>query len=226
MIKFYPDGYPFIIGSLLVTCIIIVFLFSFVRSSTYSVAFYIVLVASCLMIVMTLFMAYFFRDPERNTPQGEGLFVSPADGKVILIKDVYEKDYLKSDAKEVSIFMSPLNVHVNRAPYDGVVRLVKHSPGTYKAAYRDDASLNNENIVMLLDTQAGTILVRQVAGFVARRAVCKVKAGDTLKRGERYGMIKFGSRLDVYMPINTEIKVTLGERVTAGETIIGSLGKE
>jgi len=226
VIKFYPDGYPFIIGSLLITCIVIVFLFSFVRSSTYSVAFYILMVASCLMIVMTLFMAYFFRDPERNIPQGEGLFVSPADGKVILIKDVYEKDYLKSDAKEVSIFMSPLNVHVNRAPYDGVVSLVKHSPGTYKAAYRDDASMNNENIVMVLDSQAGRILVRQVAGFVARRAVCKVKAGDSLKRGERYGMIKFGSRLDIYMPTNTEIQVTLGEIVRAGETVIGSIGKE
>ncbi len=226
MIKFYPDGYPFIIGSLLITSIVIVLLFSFVRSSTYTIAFYIVLVASCLMIVMTLFMAYFFRDPERVIPQGEGLFVSPADGKVILIKDVYEKDYLKSDAKEISIFMSPLNVHVNRAPYDGVVSLVKHSPGTYKAAYRDDASMNNENIVMVLDSQAGRILVRQVAGFVARRAVCKVKAGDSLERGERYGMIKFGSRLDVYMPIHTEIKVTLGEMVKAGETVIGALGKE
>jgi phosphatidylserine decarboxylase len=178
------------------------------------------------MVVMTIFMAYFFRDPERIIPQGEGLFVSPADGKVILIKDVHEKEYLKTDAKEVSIFMSPLNVHVNRAPYDGVVSLVNHSPGTYKAAYREDASMNNENIAMVIDTHAGRILVRQVAGFVARRAVCKVKTGDSLKRGERYGMIKFGSRLDVYMPINTEIKVTLGEMVKAGETIIGELGKE
>lgn len=226
MIKFYPDGYPFIIGSLLIACVVIVLLFSFVRSSTYNITFYILLVASCLMVVMTLFMGYFFRDPERVIPQGEGLFVSPADGKVILIKDVYEKDHLKSDAKEISIFMSPLNVHVNRAPYDGVVSLVKHSPGTYKAAYRDDASMNNENIVMVLDSQAGRILVRQVAGFVARRAVCKVKPGDSLKRGERYGMIKFGSRLDVYMPTNTEVKVTLGEMVKAGETIIGSIGKE
>jgi len=223
VIKFYPDGYPFIIGSLLITCIVIALLFSFVRSSTYNIAFYSLLCTSCLMIGMTIFMAYFFRDPERIIPQGEGLFVSPADGKIILIKDVYEKDYLKSDAKEISIFMSPLNVHVNRAPYDGVVSMVKHSPGTYKAAYRDDASMNNENIVMVLDSQAGRILVRQVAGFVARRAVCKVKAGDSLRRGERYGMIKFGSRLDVYMPADTEIKVTLGEMVKAGETVIGKI---
>jgi phosphatidylserine decarboxylase len=223
VIKFYPDGYPFIIVSLLITGIVSVFLFSFIRSSTYNITFYVILFASCFMIVMTVFIAYFFRDPERNIPQGKGLFVSPADGKVILIKDVHENDYLKSDTKEISIFMSPLNVHVNRAPCDGVVSMVKYSPGKYMAAYRDDAPIKNENIVMVLDCQEYRVLVRQVAGFVARRAVCKAKAGDSLKRGERYGMIKFGSRLDVYMPTNTEIKVALGEKVKAGETVIGKI---
>jgi phosphatidylserine decarboxylase len=226
VIKFYPDGYPFIIGSLFITCILGVLLFLFIRSSTYTLSFYIIAFASCLMLIMTVFIAYFFRDPERNIPQEKGFFVSPADGKVIRIKDVYENDYLKSDTKEVSIFMSPLNVHVNRAPCDGVVSMVKYSPGKYMAAYRDDASIKNENIVMVLDCQESRILVRQVAGFVARRAVCKVKAGDSLKRGERYGMIKFGSRLDVYMPMNTKIKVSLGEKVKAGETAIGKIGKE
>jgi len=169
---------------------------------------------------MTLFMVFFFRDPERIIPQGEGIFVSPADGKVILIKDVFEEEFLKSDAKEISIFMSPLNVHVNRAPCDGKVRAVKYSPGQYMAAYRDDAPLKNENIVMVLDGDDGQILVRQVAGFVARRAVCRVKAGDILKRGERYGMIKFSSRLDVYLPKNARIKVKIGDRVKAGESVI------
>lgn len=223
MIRFYPDGYPFIIGSLLIACIVSAFLYPFIRSSTYNSTFYILLCASIFMIVVTVFIAFFFRDPERNTPQGKGLFVSPADGKVILIKDIYENDYLKSDTKEISIFMSPLNVHVNRAPCDGVVSMVKYSPGKYMAAYRDDASIKNENIVMVLDCQERSILVRQVAGFVARRAVCKVRAGDRLKRGERYGMIKFGSRLDVYVPVDTEIKVALGEKVRAGETVIGTI---
>ena len=175
------------------------------------------------MVAVTVFVAYFFRDPERRTPEGEGLFVSPADGKVILIKDVFENDYLKSDTKEISIFMSPLNVHVNRAPCSGVVRSVKYSPGKYMAAYKDDAPIENENIVMVLACQENSILVRQVAGFVARRTVCRVKPGDTLRRGERYGMIKFGSRLDVYMPTNTEIKVAQGEKVRAGETVIGKI---
>ena len=226
MIKFYPDGYPYIIGSLLITCVVSIFLFSFIRSATYNTTYYILLFALCFMIIVTVFIAYFFRDPDRIIPEGEGLFVSPADGKVILIKDVFENDYLKSDTKEISIFMSPLNVHVNRSPCSGVVRSVKYSPGKYMAAYRDDAPIKNENIVMVLDCEESSILVRQVAGFVARRTVCKVRPGGSLRRGERYGMIKLGSRLDVYMPANTEIKVALGEKVRAGETVIGLLRKE
>ena len=175
------------------------------------------------MVVVTVFVAYFFRDPERRIPEDEGIFVSPADGTVIVIRDVFENEYLKSDTKEISIFMSPLNVHVNRAPCGGVVDTVKYSPGKHMAAYRDDAPIKNENIVMVLDCQETSILVRQVAGYVARRTVCKVKPGDTLRRGERYGMIKFGSRLDVYMPTNTEITVALGEKVRAGETVIGKI---
>lgn len=166
-------------------------------------------------------MAFFFRDPERKIPEGEGLFVSPADGKVILIKDIYEKDYLKSDTKEISIFMSPLNVHVNRAPCDGNVSIIKYSPGRFKAAYKDEASIKNENIVMVLDGKEGRVLVRQVAGFLARRAVCKAKVGDVLRRGERYGIIKFGSRLDVYLPKDVKVAVNLGEKVKAEKQLLG-----
>ena len=171
--------------------------------------------------VITVFMFYFFRDPEREIPEGEGLFVSPADGKIILIKDVFEKEHLKADVKEISIFMSPFNVHVNRTPCDGKIKNIQHNKGKFMAAYKDEASFKNENIEMTLKTKYGDILVRQVAGYVARRAVCRANAGDSLKRGERYGIIKFSSRLDVYLPKNTEIKVKLGDRVRAGETVIG-----
>lgn len=171
--------------------------------------------------VITVFMVYFFRDPEREIPEGEGLFVSPADGKIILIKDVFEKEHLKADVKEISIFMSPFNVHVNRTPCDGKIKNIQHNKGKFMAAYKDEASFKNENIEMTLKTKYGDILVRQVAGYVARRAVCRANAGDSLKRGERYGIIKFSSRLDVYLPKNTEIKVKLGDRVKAGETVIG-----
>jgi len=223
VIKFYPDGYPFIFGSLLTTVIVSVFLIWNWKSVSYNYTFYLLLGASCSLFVLTIFMAFFFRDPERKIPEGKGIFVSPADGKVILIKDVYEKDYLKSDAKEISIFMSPLNVHVNRAPCDGNVSVVRYSPGKFMAAYKASASIKNENIVMVLDGKEGRVLVRQVAGFIARRAVSKAKVGDLLRRGERYGIIKFGSRLDVYLPQNAKIKVKLGDKVKAGETIIGEI---
>jgi len=171
--------------------------------------------------VITVFMFYFFRDPEREIPEGEGFFVSPADGRIILIKDVFEKEHLKADVKEISIFMSPFNVHVNRVPCDGKIKNIQHNKGKFIAAYKDHASLKNENIELTLDTKYGDILVRQVAGYIARRAVCRANAGDTLKRGERYGIIKFSSRLDVYLPKNTELKVKLGDKVKAGETVIG-----
>jgi phosphatidylserine decarboxylase len=175
-----------------------------------------------LPFVLTLFMLYFFRDPERRIPQEENIFVSPADGRVILIQNVREDQYLKSDAAQISIFMSPLNVHVNRAPCDGAVESVVHTPGRFLSAFKHEASLQNENIAMVMDTRHGKILVRQVAGFLARRAVCRVKPGDALKTGDRYGIIKFSSRLDIFLPATAKIKVKLGDKVKAGETILGS----
>jgi phosphatidylserine decarboxylase len=221
VIKFASEGYPFIFVSLLVSVIAAVFLLWSSKSGSVGV-YYVSLIAACFFIGLTLFMAFFFRDPSRKIPSGEGLFVSPADGKVILVRDVYEKDYLKSDTKEISIFMSPLDVHINRAPCEGKVSLVKHTPGKFLAAYREESSIKNENIVMVLDCGSGRVLVRQVAGFLARRAVCRVGVGDMLGRGERYGMIKFGSRLDVYLPKDAGVTVKLGDRVKAGETVIGN----
>ncbi len=208
--KLAPEGYPFIAGSLTITVITGVLAKIWI---------------ALIPLLLTVFMIYFFRDPERQIPEGEGLFVSPADGKIILIKDIFEKDYLKTDTKQMSIFMSPFNVHVNRAPCDGKIKSVQHNKGKFMAAYKGDASFRNENIEMTLETKYGDILVRQVAGYVARRAVCRANAGDSLRRGERYGIIKFSSRLDVYLPKDTQIKVKLGDKVKAGETIIGSLDR-
>jgi len=208
MFKLAPEGYPFIgfFGIIAVIAYITGGLLTFL-----------------LPFALTLFMAYFFRDPERVTPEGDNIFVSPADGKVILVKDAWEDQYLKSDAIKVSIFMSPLNVHVNRAPHDGVVESVIRTPGKFLSAFKHEASLQNENIAMLLNTKYGKVLVRQVAGSIARRAVCRVEPGDALKKGERYGIIKFSSRLDVYLPKNTEIKIKLGDKVRAGQTVIGEI---
>lgn len=207
MIKFAPEGYPFIFGFLGLTIFIAFFTLS----------------GALIPLALTLFMLYFFRDPERRVPGGDGIFVSPADGKVILIEKVNEGQFLKNDAIEISIFMSPLDVHVNRAPYDGVVESVVHTPGKFFSAFKHEASLQNENIAMLLNTVRGKILVRQVAGFLARRAVCRVKQGNVLKKGERYGIIKFSSRLDIFLPKDALIKVKLGDKVKAGETAIGEM---
>lgn len=207
MFKLAPEGYPFIAGSLLLTVIV------FIVSP----------VGAIIPLILTFFMVYFFRDPERNIPQGKDLFVSPADGEVILIRDFFESKYLNTDSKQISIFMSPLNVHVNRAPCDGKVKKVVYNRGRFVAAYREDASVQNENIEMVCDTAYGDILVRQVAGLVARRAVCRKKADDILNRGERYGIIKFSSRLDVYLPLNVAVRVQLKDKVKAGESVLAEI---
>ncbi|HET6514860.1 MAG TPA: phosphatidylserine decarboxylase family protein [Thermodesulfovibrionales bacterium] len=207
MLKFAPEGYPFILGFLVITVLVALF----------------APWAAVLPLLLTFFMAYFFRDPERAIPEKENALVSPADGKVILIQQVREDQFLRGEAVEISIFMSPLNVHVNRAPCDGVVESVVHTSGRFLSAFKHEASLQNENIAMVLRTAYGGILVRQVAGFLARRAVCRVREGAPLRRGERYGIIKFSSRLDVYVPKETRIMVTLGDRVKAGETILGEI---
>jgi len=208
MMKFAPEGYPFILFFGLVT----------IAAAFFGGASY-----AFLPFILTLFMLYFFRDPERIIPADKNVFVSPADGKVIAIRDVHESKYIDADVKEVSIFMSPMNVHVNRAPCDGKVKTVRHNKGRFCAAYKDEASISNENIEMVLETKYGDVLVRQVAGFVARRAVCRKKEGEMLRRGERYGVIKFSSRLDMYIPTSSKIRTKLGEMVKAGETIIGEI---
>ena len=207
MLKFAPEGYPFI--SLTAAATIAAFIIGGVW-------------AAALPLVLTLFVAFFFRDPERRVPEGDNIFVSPADGRILQVQTVTEEKFLKSTAIEISIFMSPLNVHVNRAPCAGVVESVVYTSGAFISAFKPEASIRNENIAMLLKGSS-SILVRQVAGAVARRVVCRARLGDNLKKGERYGIIKFSSRLDVYLPENTEIKVKTGDSVKAGETIIGQL---
>ncbi len=205
--KLAPEGYPFVLGFLAVTIL---------------VAFF-VLWAAVLPFVLTMFMVYFFRDPERSAPGGENVFVSPADGKIILIQNIHEERFLNADTLEVSIFMSPLDVHVNRAPCDGTVESVVHTPGKFFSAFKHEASMENENIAMVLNTKYGKVLVRQVAGFLARRAVCRVSPGDVIKKGERYGIIKFSSRVDLHLPKNTKSRIKLGDRVKAGETVLAEI---
>lgn len=208
MFQFAKEGYPFIITFAAFTAVAALLRIHWMTA---------------VFLLLTLFMFYFFRDPERVTPPDAKAFYSPADGKIIVIKETEEKEVLNGKALMVSIFMSPLNVHVNRAPCDGTVLEVRHFAGKFLSAFKDEASIANEHISMLLETRHGKIAVKQVAGFVARRAVCRVGPGDTLKQGQRYGIIKFSSRLDVFLPLGTTIKVKSGDRVTAGETVLGEI---
>ncbi len=163
-----PEGYPFIAVGSAVT--IAAFFSGWVW-------------AAALPLVLTIFIIYFFRDPQRQAPKGDNIFVSPADGRVIQIHAVTEEKFLKGRAIEISIFMSPLNVHVNRAPCDGLVESVVYTPGAFLSAFKPEASIRNENIAMLLAGSSGSILVRQVAGAVARRVVCRVTAGRLPEKG-------------------------------------------
>jgi phosphatidylserine decarboxylase len=206
MVRIATEGYPFIGAFAALALLALIALGPVVAAAP---------------LALGIFMVYFFRDPERRLPAAEG-YVSPADGRVVSIAPQYERQYLKRNAMRISIFMSPLNVHVNRSPCDAEVVSVKHTPGSLKAAYKESASLKNENTAMVLREKDGEVLVRQVAGFLARRVVCRAKPGDRLKRGQRFGIIKLSSRLDVYLPLEVDIVVKPSETVRAGETLLAS----
>ncbi|OGQ83120.1 MAG: phosphatidylserine decarboxylase [Deltaproteobacteria bacterium RIFCSPLOWO2_12_FULL_60_19] len=162
----------------------------------------------------------FFRDPERIAPEGEGLVVSPADGRVTAIRDL-RGEGLRT---RVSIFLSPLDVHINRSPVEGKVEEVRYQAGKFFAAYKEEASEANErNAVTLVDKQGRRFGVVQIAGVVARRIVCKTREGDWLERGQRFGLIRFGSRVDLFVPDGSRVEVIEGQRVTGGETIIARM---
>jgi phosphatidylserine decarboxylase len=166
----------------------------------------------------------FFRDPERKTPDGQQLVISPADGKIVVIKELFEPEYLHTDAVQVSIFMSPLNVHVNRFPISGVVGYFHYYPGEHTVAFEEKSSERNERTHIGIQDGGYKVLFKQIAGTVARRIISEVAPGQKATKGERFGMIRFGSRLDVIMPRETELRVKLHDRVRAGETVLASYG--
>lgn len=173
-----------------------------------------------LALLLIVFTLNFFRDPERIVPSNENIVVSPADGKVLFVKEVIDEKFLKGKAKQISVFMSPLNVHVNRIPISGKVDYLKHYEGEFIAAFEDKASERNERTEIGITSPKGKVLFTQIAGFVARRIVCDLKPGDEVKIGERFGMIKFGSRVDILVPIDWQEKVKKDDKVFAGETVL------
>ena len=177
-----------------------------------------------LFLCLTLFSAYFFRNPERVTPVGENLLIAPADGKVIFVGEVLEERYFKEQVTKVSIFMSVFNVHVNRVPCDGKVIDMYYNKGGFVNASYDKASESNEQAGILLEREdSSKVLFVQIAGLIARRIVTYPIIGDLLQCGARYGLIRFGSRVDIYFSKTADVTVTLGERTVAGETVLGTL---
>lgn len=174
---------------------------------------------------LAIFAAYFFRNPERNIPDEEDLILSPADGKIMEINTVWEDRYLEAPAIQVRIFLSLFNVHINRSPIHGQVELVKKVPGQYLAAYKTEAGTVNARNYVVLNTDWGKMLVVQITGMIARRLVCWVKPGDSLATGERFGLIRFGSCTELYMPVDANIKVQAGDRVKGGVTVIAGLSE-
>ena len=179
-----------------------------------------------LLVVLCGLILYFFRDPDRFPPEDpdNNLVISPADGKVVLIQTVDENEYMNSKAIQVSIFLSPLNVHVNRNPISGKLEYLKYYPGKYLMAWEDHASELNERAHFGVKHENGTkILFKQITGFLARRIVYNLEEGDRLKAGDRFGIMKFGSRMDVLLPENAIIKVKKGDLTVAGESIVAEL---
>lgn len=178
-------------------------------------------VAGAVSAAVALACAGFFRDPERTPPALPGVIVAPADGRVMEVREMV--DPFVGNGVRLSIFLSPFDVHINRAPIGGLVRQVERQPGRFLAAYRPEAQEANERCTLHLQGEAGLVAVRQIAGTVARRIVCRVRAGDKLEQGQRFGLIRFGSRADVVMPRGVDVPVQVGDRVRGGETVIGVL---
>ncbi|MBT9392098.1 phosphatidylserine decarboxylase family protein [Hymenobacter sp. NST-14] len=181
-------------------------------------------VFAAISVIMFLILLQFFRSPARRLFTHEDLIIAPADGKVVVIEDVHEPEYFDDVRKQISIFMSPINVHITRNPISGIVRYFKYHPGNYLVAWHPKSSTKNERTTVVVESEAGPlVLFRQIAGAMARRIVWYVNEGDEVSQGEEFGFIKFGSRVDIFVPVDTEVKVQIGEKVKGGQTTIAQL---
>lgn len=201
------EGLPFLIPSSILTFLFLILGWKWV---------------AVIGIWLTLFIAYFFRNPKRKIPSLKNIILSPADGKIVYLGECEEERFLKRKALKISIFMSPLDVHLNRSPVSGKIIEAKYSPGKFLMANREKASLLNEQNAFVLEAEEDfKVLLVQIAGFLARRIVCYARKGDYLKQGEIFGMIRFGSRVDLFLPTHVRPIVYPGQHVKGGESILG-----
>lgn len=180
-------------------------------------------IAAVLLVVVAMWVVYFFRDPERTGERGDGLVISPADGVVVMITEVEEPSFIAARALRISIFMNIFDVHVNRYPVNGTVRFLHYNEGKFLNAAHEKASLDNEQMSVGIESGSRRVLVRQIAGLIARRIVSYAKVGDAAAQGQRMGIIRFGSRVDVFVPPSSLVRVKVGERTVAGTTVLAEL---
>lgn len=210
-----PEGWPFIgIGAALLAMLAVI---------RWVWPGWVTTVPAVLALAMFIWLFVFFRDPVREGPRGEHLIISPADGRIVSVAEVDEPMYLHSRARRISVFMNVFNVHVNRYPVSGEIEIVHYNPGEFFNAAEDKASLVNEQASVGIAAGGGKVLVRQIAGLIARRIVTDGQPGDTVRQGERMGMIRFGSRVDVFVDPRSAVRVAVGDRVRAGVTVLAEL---
>lgn len=218
----HKEGY-----SSIALCILFIFVLNAIVQFYFPDTFifrWVIYISSAILFLVVL---QFFRHPKINVMIDEKVVVCPADGKVVVIEEAQETEFLKDKRIQVSIFMSPINVHVNRNPITGVVKYFKYHPGKYLVAWHPKSSTDNERTTVVVETHQGIrVLFRQIAGAMARRIVWYVKEGDEVHQGEQFGFIKFGSRVDVFLPLGTKIAVSLGETVKGGRTVLAELVTE
>jgi len=190
------------------------------------VSFYIYPWLALIPGILLAFVAYFFRNPERDVPVEESILVSPADGVVMDVERVYEEQFIKGESIRIRIFLNLFNVHINRSPIRGEVTYRAYRPGKMLPAFKSHASEYNEKNFVGIEDDELKVLVTQVTGFIARRIICWVNEGDRLEQGERFGLIKFGSCTEIYLPPHVEVTVSAGHKVRGGETIVGRVNKK
>jgi len=220
--KFHKEGYTTLALSILLVFVANALVhFFYAENEVLTWAVYV------LSFVLLVTVIQFFRSPIRQIKTSEQLILCPADGKVVVIEETEETEYFKEKRMQVSIFMSPINVHSNRSPISGVVKFFKYHPGKYLMAWNPKSSILNERTTIVVENSLGIeVLFRQIAGALARRIVWYVNEGKEVKQGEEFGFIKFGSRVDVFLPLGTKVNIKLGDKVTGGVTVLGEFNEK
>ena len=213
--KIHKEGYPTILVTFLFfASLALIANWLFPKQTVYHILFYV------FLLCFQIFFIRFFRSPNRRVTINENHIISPADGEIVVIEEMIETEFFKGKRKQISIFMSPMNVHINYAPVNGKIIYKKYNPGRFLAAWLPKSSTENESQSIVIENNKAQILVKQIAGAVARRIVCHATEQQILSQGEEFGIIKFGSRVDLYLPLDVEINVKIGQQVRAKKTVI------